>query len=561
MGGAVTVTRSVELFDIFDTSDGATWSEGLSERQVKLLESALAFHALDNPGATLEVSVYLGGDHQFPVLTDIRTFTNEYIAPLAPARTFRMRSTVPGPTRVHIDPRDGRLLSTGQASQRHILLTPDTATTESVRKAERHNIKWRARYAIEQRLPLAYDRARQVALARRERNLQAHPITRRDSSADAVKWNVAAPTREGAPKAVIIGIHWFELGGAEQWAFDSVQRAKDAGLLPIVISDRESQHNWITRPEMAGAVCIPLTHPCDQPAATEPLLRHILETFDVRGVFVHHCQWLYDRLPWIRNSRPEIPVMDALHIVEYAGGGYPASGVHHDKYIDIHHVISPQLESWLIQNQKVKREKIVMAPLIGLTNNDASAAEFKRRDASAPLRIAFVGRLTHQKRPYLFVHLVDRLRKSGVKFEAIMHGSGMMDSAVRDLTKRLGVSQYIEFRNEKTPVRQTLDDSDLLVLSSQNEGITLTTFEALAAGVPVLSTNVGSQRTIVPSEFLVPREPSDFLSQSVRQIGAFARSEQLRERAWKEEVERAHSFSQSQRAHHWVEGVFSSWSQ
>ena len=42
--------------------------------------------------------------------------------------------------------------------------------------------------------------------------------------------------RRGAQPAVIVGLHWFELGGAERWAFETVKLVREAGLLPIVIT-------------------------------------------------------------------------------------------------------------------------------------------------------------------------------------------------------------------------------------------------------------------------------------------------------------------------------------
>ena len=47
------------------------------------------------------------------------------------------------------------------------------------------------------------------------------------------------------------------------------------------------------------------------------------------------------------------------------------------------------------------------------------------------------------------------------------------------------------------PVSRTYEDADVLLVSSVNEGITLTTIEAISDGVPVLSANVGSQETLV----------------------------------------------------------------
>ncbi len=85
--------------------------------------------------------------------------------------------------------------------------------------------------------------------------------------------------------------------------------SREAGLLPIVLTNRDSHQPWIGRPELDGALIVPFSEPTvrSQTAGVEELLRAILRTFDVRGVVVHHNQWLYDRLHWIARSRPGLP--------------------------------------------------------------------------------------------------------------------------------------------------------------------------------------------------------------------------------------------------------------
>src|SRR5690606_10662874 len=104
---------------------------------------------------------------------------------------------------------------------------------------------------------------------------------------------------------------------------------------------------------------------------------------------------------------------------------------------------------------------------------------------------------TRQKRPYVFVRLVHKLSRAGLPVRAIMHGDGELDAATRHDIRRARLTRLIEMRPHSRPVADTWAEADLLVVSSLNEGLTLTTFEAIAAGVPVVSADVGSQSTIV----------------------------------------------------------------
>jgi hypothetical protein len=62
----------------------------------------------------------------------------------------------------------------------------------------------------------------------------------------------------------------------------------------------------------------------------------------------------------------------------------------------------------------------------------------------------------------------------------------------------------------------------VLVISSDNEGLTLTSLEAERHGVLILSADVGSQRTVVAEPLLVPRPPRKFVAGAARALDVLA---------------------------------------
>ena len=365
---------------------------------------------------------------------------------------------------------------------------------------------------------------------------------------------------EGREPAVIFGLHWLELGGAERWAMESIALAQAQGLRPIVITDVPSAHPWIVRAELDGAIVLALTHPVEQPEHSEPELEALATNFDIKGVFVHHSRWLYDRLPWLRHRIPGVQVASTHHILEYNGGGYPALGAALDEYIDVHHVISPQLEDWLVRVQGIPADKIALAPLIGLTTTGEVATQARPRIDPAVLTLGFIGRFAAQKRPYLFTKLVRELTGvPGLTVKVVIQGGGELEHFVRKDIDSHGLAGIVEWVGEGAPVSDTLARIDCLVLSSQNEGLTLTTLEALAAGVPVISTDVGSQRTVIVPDALVSRDPGRFLAGAGAVIKRMAESEDYRVDVWRREVALAQDFTEYQSAHDWAGKLFDAW--
>lgn len=535
-----TIAGVVACFEPNDPVAFMTVIDSLSLREQRLAIGAANFRALCNPDVDIELVVHRGQGGERPRLTnepvthhdDIRT------RPIVGTLRFIARS-VPG----------AAVLAT---TTFHALVSPDSAMVAD--DGAPMSLYWRLRQRIERRFPLHYDLLRQLVLARREHRLQSRPLARRELT-DGERVTEVLPA-EASRRAVLIGIHWLDLGGAERWAVETVKLVRDAGFLPVVITDRESHHPWITRSEFDDAVVIPMSFPLDEPS-DESFLHAVVSGFDVVGVIVHHCAWLYDRLPLIKQWRPEAQVIDSLHIIEYAGGGYPASGVHLDPFIDLHHVISPQLADWLTGPQRVLTDKVVLAPLVGLTVDPQPPSVEAR--SSDVFRIGFIGRFVRQKRPYLFLKLLRRLHDDGLPIHAIMHGGGELEAVIRRRIHEYGLDGVIEIRDHDVPVAETLAEIDLLVVSSQNEGITLTTFESLAAGVPVLSTDVGSQDTIVHDAMLVPRAPHGFVDAASAVVARLAADPVERRRAWEQETERARAFSAHESATEWMRRTLQAW--
>ena len=293
-----------------------------------------------------------------------------------------------------------------------------------------------------------------------------------------------------------------------------------------MLTDRESAHPWIVRPELDGALVLPVNLPISDEEESDLLLA-LLTKFSVKGIHVHHNGWLYHRLPWFKAMDPTIRTVDSLHVIEWRTGGFVELAVKLSNAIDTHHVISPQLRDYMVLQRDVPKERVSLAPLYGLS--EVETAPKAEKDPGRPFTVSFVGRLSQQKRPYLFLRYAAQLRRSteqDVRF--ILHGSGALAEETSRLIAKYGLSDCLERREPPRSVDDTLADSDLLVISSDNEGLTLTTFEATAQDVAVLSTDVGSQASLVSDKALVPRQPLAFIRDAVERTKAIMASEELR---------------------------------
>jgi glycosyltransferase involved in cell wall biosynthesis len=180
--------------------------------------------------------------------------------------------------------------------------------------------------------------------------------------------------------------------------------------------------------------------------------------------------------------------------------------------------------------------------------------------ASKPFTVAYVGRFHQQKRPYLLLKLAAALRASApgaVRF--VMHGDGELIDEVRALRTRMGLSGAMDLRGPDVPVAKTLADSDVLVITSENEGLTLTSFEASAAGIPVISTDVGSQASVVADDLLCPRHTYGFVRSASARIRTMMSSPAQRKRWLGDQIAKTEAFAKLPSARSWAKDLYQGW--
>jgi glycosyltransferase involved in cell wall biosynthesis len=118
--------------------------------------------------------------------------------------------------------------------------------------------------------------------------------------------------------------------------------------------------------------------------------------------------------------------------------------------------------------------------------------------------VGFVGRLTGIKRPDRFVRLAQAVPNATFVFV----GNGpLRDETVANAASLTNV-KFLDWHDNVSLVLSALD---VVVLTSDNEGVPLSLIEAATAGVPVVATDVGSVREIVEHDvtgFVVSDEGS-----------------------------------------------------
>jgi glycosyltransferase involved in cell wall biosynthesis len=111
------------------------------------------------------------------------------------------------------------------------------------------------------------------------------------------------------------------------------------------------------------------------------------------------------------------------------------------------------------------------------------------------LQCAFIGRVTQIKRPDRFLDVVSEIKKRDLSLDFFIAGDGELLDVCRE--RIFAENLPVKVLGWQSNIEKILSAADIVVLTSDNEGTPLSLIQAGMAGLPVVSTNVGSVPEVV----------------------------------------------------------------
>lgn len=156
--------------------------------------------------------------------------------------------------------------------------------------------------------------------------------------------------------------------------------------------------------------------------------------------------------------------------------------------------VSPAFFEEYIFGKYLKKKAIVVGNPISIEQirNKAEIAIDKEA-----FDVVFLGRLTEQKNPLLFVEVIKTLSEKKDVRAVMIGGDRELGTQTRKKVEEEGLSNTIYLKGFLENPYGILKNSKLLCLPSIWEGFGLVVVEALALGVPVVASRVGGVPTII----------------------------------------------------------------
>jgi len=191
------------------------------------------------------------------------------------------------------------------------------------------------------------------------------------------------------------------------------------------------------------------------------------------------------------------------------------------------HVIyscSEAVTEFLVRDVGIKREIIVTVPNGIEVNSFSVEVDRKKKFKELGLNLGtkIVGTVSRLYEPTKGIKILleaSKIVQSKMDSELLIVGSGKDEKPLKKIAEDLGIKAL--FLGERDDVAEILRVMDVFVLPSLSEGFPVVILEAMAAGLPVVATDVGGSREVVldgKTGFLVEPGNPDKLAEKIKEL-------------------------------------------
>lgn len=163
----------------------------------------------------------------------------------------------------------------------------------------------------------------------------------------------------------------------------------------------------------------------------------------------------------------------------------------------------------------------ISADRVPMVYNPVDMKKFsgKTADDDGVFRFITVGRLSEVKNQQMMLRAFGAFLAKGYDAKLQMLGRGEEEANLKSLAQDLGIQERVEFVGYVSNVEDYLMNAQVFLLSSRYEAQPLSILEAMAAGLPVISTDVGGVSDIVTDNgILVPADNGNAMMQAMESL-------------------------------------------
>ncbi len=317
------------------------------------------------------------------------------------------------------------------------------------------------------------------------------------------EWDRVLPFAEEKTRILLLLPH-MECGGADKFNLDvikSINREKyEIGIITTVPAENE----WRQQFKQHADDIFELPSFLDM-NDWSAFIHYYIKSRNVKIVWNISSYYGYYTLPWLRAQFPELAIIDCVHAEGqyWRAGGYPRVSAAVDSVLEKTFVTNEFTRNIMVERYgKNKSKTQVIYTGVDETEFDSEKIDcsgIKEQlgiEKSRPV-VLYLCRIAPEKRPFLMLEVAKEVKKRIEDICFLVVGGGPQKEELRRKVKSEGLGSTVYITGRQEDIKPYYKVSDLFLLTSIKEGLSITTLESMLMGKPVVSADVGSQYELV----------------------------------------------------------------
>ena len=313
-------------------------------------------------------------------------------------------------------------------------------------------------------------------------------------------------------KNILIIIPWMVMGGADKFNIDLIKGLNKNKYNVIVICTEPAVNVYRNQYEKYATCVYDLTTFLSQKYWLS-FINYIIIKNNINMIINTNSEMGYAFLPYLKTKYNQIPIIDYIHMEEWyeRNGGYSRDSSSVASVIDKTLTCNKNSQKILVDYFK-RNEDETKTVYIGVDEKKFDPSKYDKQEARKEFGIkkqyviGFICRISEQKRPFLLLEIMKKLKKERNDFEFLIAGDGNLLSDLKRKVSNSGLDENVNFIGSIAETQKFYIACDVTLNCSIKEGVALTSYESLAMNVPVVTSKVGGQAELVNNDvgFVIP---------------------------------------------------------
>lgn len=327
-----------------------------------------------------------------------------------------------------------------------------------------------------------------------------------DSYPYTFSWNRKPINNKKEKIRLLFIFPWFQVGGADKFNLDLITRLDKTKFDITIITTEVCDYVWRQKFEKCAEVfdLTSFLHRQDWPA----FIHYLIKSRNIDIVMQSNSYFGFYVTPWLKSEFPEIVFLDYLHSENksWRNGEYPRDSTAIDGFLDRTYTCTKILRQSMKENMGRTIDN-VKTIYIGVDEDEFDTKKININDNKDLIKyedklkgkkvILYLCRISEEKRPIFMVKVFKKMLETDKNLILLVVGDGSELKEMKETVRKDDIQENVIFFGMQNNVKPFYKIADVSVICSLVEGLTITTYESLAIGTPVVTADVGGQKELV----------------------------------------------------------------